>query len=294
MHIETHTSSANLPSPAQSAYLHSLSDTKPVLLQYHIQWGAGEASRGAADRLETLIVRSEGELISRARVDLLAIGENPTKTDEIWLVRFPGVAMVLSHIGHNDMQALSQQLAYLEIILAVMPSPRILRIVKWLNRILPCLPAYRAGKSLPEAELQGGISPTRAQFEAFQAADPSVPVHMFNLLKFKAQAEYEDGDRGRTGRRAYEDGYGRVAMACVLRLKGRIVMLGRYRMTLVGAQGDPAPGAWDEIAVIQYPNRPAFVHMISTPKYIRALVHRHAGLARTEVWSTAPAMEYCR
>jgi uncharacterized protein (DUF1330 family) len=126
----------------------------------------------------------------------------------------------------------------------------------------------------------------------FRAADQSRPIHMFNLLKFHQRAAYADGDHQLSGRKAYETHYGKVAMSCFLRLGGRIVAVGRYRLTLLGAGGDPAVDSWDEIAVVQYPNRPAFEHMLSNPGYVAALEHRHAGLAETQLWSATPAPEF--
>lgn len=284
----------NLPSTAQSAYLQALAPKGPVLLQYHITWGINEDREAHADHLIEAIHELSGRLLSIASVDLLAIGESKESSDEIWLLEFPNIALVRAHIDSPEVQAVFAELDSLTVYLASTPPPRMLRVLKWMNRLLPLLPAYRSADKMPEEELQGGINPTKQQFATFEQADQRCTVHMFNLLKFHDRARYPDGDRGRSGRRAYEDGYGRVAMACFLRLNGRIIMLGRYRMTLIGAGGEVAADAWDEIAVIQYPNRPAFVRMVSTPRYIRALQHRHAGLVRTQVWSTSPGVEYCQ
>ncbi len=283
-----------LPSDKQFEYLHALQVKGAVLLQYQVLWDIDEDRDVLRERLIDAIHELSGRILSIAAVDLLTIGENPSSYDEILLVEFPEISLVKAHMDSPETQEIFSALGGLELHMASSPPQRMWRIVKWVNRILPWFPAPRSGKVMPEDQLQGGINPSKAQFEAFQKANQKCTVHMFNLLKFHERAQYVDGDRGRSGRRAYEDGYGRVAMECVLRLKGRIIMLGRYRMTLVGADGDPATDAWDEIAVIQYPNRPAFIRMVKTPRYIRALEHRHAGLSKTEIWSTAPTVEYCQ
>jgi uncharacterized protein (DUF1330 family) len=47
-----------------------------------------------------------------------------------------------------------------------------------------------------------------------------------------------------------------------------------------GVIGDSASTDFDIIAIMQYPNRQAFLAMISSPEYQAAHVHREAGLER--------------
>lgn len=270
-------------SDAQWQALQALPAGRPVMLQYHWQW-AGQAPVD----LHRILEQAGTRLLSRSAVDLLAIGQSRQQWSEVWLLEYVNPAAAQAHALSAGMQQLLAVAAEAEVLVATPPPPRMRRFIAALSRVLPWLPAPRRGKGMPESELQGGINPTPTQMHAFNAAAQTTPIHMFNLLRFHERARYADGDRGRSGRRAYEDGYGRVAMSCFLRLDGRIVALGRYRLTLVGAGGDPASAAWDEIAVIEYPHRRAFAHMLCNPGYIRALEHRHAGLAHTEVWSTAP------
>lgn len=281
------------PSAAQLNGLMALQAARPLLLQYHFGQHKTSANSAVPQNLESSVKAAGGRMLSAAAVDLLAIGQATEHPAHILLAEFPGPASVYEHISSASMADLLQQAGAVEIIVATAPSRGMRRIISLLNRLLPLLPAPRRGRDMPEEELRGGINPTPQQFADMQKADQTRPIHMFNLLKFHDRARYADGDRGRTGRQAYEKGYGQVAMNCVLRLGGRIVALGRYRLTLVGANGDPAPTAWDEIAVIQYPGRPAFVRMVSSPYYLAALEHRHAGLKSTLVWSSTPAEAYC-
>ena len=46
------------------------------------------------------------------------------------------------------------------------------------------------------------INPDRARFAAFKDLPRDEPVQMLNLVRFRAQAAYEDG-RAATGRQAY-------------------------------------------------------------------------------------------
>jgi uncharacterized protein (DUF1330 family) len=47
-----------------------------------------------------------------------------------------------------------------------------------------------------------------------------------------------------------------------------------------GVIGDSSATDYDIIAIMQYPNRQAFLNMTSSPEYQVAHVHRDAGLAR--------------
>jgi hypothetical protein len=48
---------------------------------------------------------------------------------------------------------------------------------------------------------------------------------------------------------------------------------------LIGNDGDPGAGLWDEFALMQYPGRAAFQKMASLRRYRRGLADREAGLA---------------
>lgn len=282
------------PGTEQLDALRKLRSDRGLLLQYQMQWRSGDAAESMKGMLFSTLTDIGAEVLSMASVDLLTVGQSDKAWNEIWLIEFPGPDEVMRHINSNEFKEVTADMADIEVIVASVPPRAVRRVLKLLNLLLPLLPASRAGRGMPEEELQGGINPTAKQFEAFQAADQANPIHMFNLLKFHERAKYQNGDRGKTGRQAYENGYGKVAMECFLRLGGRIVMFGRYRFTLIGRKGDTAASAWDEIAVVQYPNRPAFTRMLSTPRYIRALEHRHAGLALTRLWSATPLKAYCK
>ncbi|GEM_PF-470869 len=283
-----------LPSNQQMKALLALPAGRPLLLQYHWRWLNSADSQQTITEARAILRRQPPHCLSVATVEALAIGEADKRWSEIWLLEFSGPAEVEAHLASELFERLCRVASDLEIVVATPPPPRMARIIRWLNRVLPWLPAPRSGDHLPAELLQGGINPTPQQLAFFQEEGPQQPIHMFNLLKFHERAQYVEGERNRSGRRAYEDGYGRVAMDCFLRLGGRIVTLGRYRFTLVGNDGQTEGNHWDEIAVIEYPGRQQFTHMISNPRYQAALEHRDAGLQRTLVWCTSPAAEYSR
>ncbi|MGH9025161.1 MAG: DUF1330 domain-containing protein [Acidimicrobiia bacterium] len=125
------------------------------------------------------------------------------------------------------------------------------------------------------------ITPNRAQFEALASAPDEGPVVMLNLLKFKTQAEDGDG----TGADAYGR-YGDAAVRMVEERGGTVLWAGRADQILIG---DPDED-WDQVALVEYPSRAAFIEMVSSPKYLEAHEHRESGLERTVLVACTPVI----
>lgn len=113
------------------------------------------------------------------------------------------------------------------------------------------------------------------------------PIRMINLLKFKDVADYGDqpdpaGDAGpSTGAEAYGR-YGAVALPLVATVGGSQFYSAAAHQTVIG----PADEEWDMVAIIEYPNRAAFLEMVSKPEYQASVFHRTAGLADTRIIMT--------
>jgi hypothetical protein len=123
------------------------------------------------------------------------------------------------------------------------------------------------------------VMPTSRAIAALRAhPEQGTPVVMINWLKFRPQARYPAGTPPASGRPAYLR-YGKVAMTTTHSIGAKLVFAARYRLMLIGNGGDPAPGLWDEFALMQYPGRGAFGHMASLRRYRRGLADREAGLA---------------
>ena len=104
---------------------------------------------------------------------------------------------------------------------------------------------------------------------------PDGPIYMVNLLKFKERAEYVDGrDTELTGAEAYGV-YGAAVARLVAEHGGRIVFSGVVNCLMLGQADD----LWDQVAVVEYPNRGALVAMATSDPYAEIAVHRSAGLA---------------
>jgi len=116
------------------------------------------------------------------------------------------------------------------------------------------------------------VDPGHDQFEAFKRLPRDTPVMMLNLLRFRAEALYDDG-RVATGAEAYA-AYGRESAPVFRRVGGKIVWRGIPELMLIG----PAGKEWDLAFVARYPSAGAFLEMVTDPDYRNAVKHRQAGV----------------
>lgn len=135
----------------------------------------------------------------------------------------------------------------------------------------------------------GGVNPSEAQLAAVMSG-PDGPVQMINLLRFKDRAEYPadyDGpeDTDVSGEEAYGR-YGANTMPHVAERGGRLVLLSATNEAVIGD-----PGEWDQMAIVEYPSRAAFLDMGADPDYLAGTVHRTAGLERTTILATTPVID---
>jgi len=126
------------------------------------------------------------------------------------------------------------------------------------------------------------ITPNKDQFLELASAADDGPVVMLNMLKFKARA---DGG-GDTGEDAYRR-YGDAAVAMVEERGGKVLWAGRADQILIG---DPADD-WDQVVLVQYPSRAAFIDMVTRPEYEQAHTHRESGLERTVLVACTPTLD---
>ena len=125
------------------------------------------------------------------------------------------------------------------------------------------------------------ITPNAEQFLEYVNSDLDGEVVMVNLLKFKKAAGSGQG----SGADAYNR-YGDAVRKMVEEKGGTILWVGQPRHVFIG---DPEANDWDAVALVSYPNRQAFIDMVSTPAYTDAHTHREDGLERTVIIACAPA-----
>jgi len=124
-------------------------------------------------------------------------------------------------------------------------------------------------------EVVNQLYPTEpGQIEKMMEPGPQGPIVMVNLLKFKARADYPDGrDTDLSGRDAYMI-YGRAVSQLVAEHGGRVLFAGDVTHLTIGKVED----LWDEVALVEYPNRAALVAMSTSAAYQEIAAHRSAGL----------------
>lgn len=133
------------------------------------------------------------------------------------------------------------------------------------------------------------IEPTPERLQKFlEGIGDETPIVMINLLRYREQANYPEGFDATpcSGREAYGR-YGQVAMKKVEGVGGRLLWAGKVELGLIATDDDQ----WDDVAIVQYPSRKAFVDMISQPDYMAATVHRTAGLADTRLIATTTVLD---
>lgn len=104
------------------------------------------------------------------------------------------------------------------------------------------------------------------------------PLVMLNLLKFKERSD----DGKSTGAAAY----GRYSQAVTKLLDkrgARIMWIGHPTAVLAGNDDN-----WDAVALVEYPDKQAFMDMVSSPEYQAVHIHREAGLERTVLIACTP------
>lgn len=111
--------------------------------------------------------------------------------------------------------------------------------------------------------------------EALEQSDDDGPVTMINLVKYRDRSLDGDG----SGREAYQR-YTQKAQDYVQSRGGRVLWAGVVAEAALqdGMSDDEVD--WDWALLVYYPNRAAFVDMVTSPDYLAANEHRQNGLAK--------------
>jgi uncharacterized protein (DUF1330 family) len=120
------------------------------------------------------------------------------------------------------------------------------------------------------------IHPEHTALEALTELGDDEPVVMLNMLRFRELAHYPEGSAHEpcSGREAYAR-YGAEAIKHVAAVGGKPVWMGEAQLTIIG----PSDEQWDDVLLVEYPSRKAFLTMASNPDYLACAVHRTAALA---------------
>lgn len=134
---------------------------------------------------------------------------------------------------------------------------------------------------------EGSIDPTRPQFDAFKALPRDQPIHMLNLIRLKAVADYPEGHphhgKGMSGLDAYRE-YGRTSAEVFSRVGGRQVWAGKPEVVLTGPEGE----RWDLAFIAEYPSAGAFLEMVTDPGYREHVKNRQAAVEDSRLIRLSP------
>lgn len=128
------------------------------------------------------------------------------------------------------------------------------------------------------------IDPTAQSIKALAEKIPSgVPVVMLNLLRFRERANYPEDKRqpARSGREAYGV-YGVEIHPHLKRAGGKIVWQAVAKHAFIA----PPDEDWDEVLLVEYPSKEAFLAMITSPEYQAITFHRTAALEDARLIAT--------
>lgn len=123
------------------------------------------------------------------------------------------------------------------------------------------------------------IDPGADQVRALRDHGRDGPVVMLNLLKFRENAAYDDGEilSGAAAYARYQHAF-TVTVGAISHAE--VLYEGPVEQVFIGMAGT-AETDWDMALIVRYPTRGHFLAMMAAPGYREALRHRYAGLART-------------
>ncbi len=111
----------------------------------------------------------------------------------------------------------------------------------------------------------------KEEFLKFMQYPDDKPLVMINLLKFKKKTE--DGLDGAELYRCYK----LKAAELLKKVGGRLLWLGKADQFLIATDKDK----WDEVLLVEYPSRKAFLNMINLPEFEEVQKDRKASLENT-------------
>jgi uncharacterized protein (DUF1330 family) len=166
--------------------------------------------------------------------------------------------------------------------LAVHPATRLPRIAKAFSFLAPLLNRMLGTESEKDmtgfAELadpeKGPVPETLA---VLKEHDQTMPFYMMNLNKYYPKAQYDNGGNI-SGEQAYNR-YGRRILPYLISVGGYPDFIGHILGVFVGDESSPLHDDWSDFAMVYYPSRQNFIHMMTNAPQEGAH-HRDAGLEK--------------
>lgn len=131
------------------------------------------------------------------------------------------------------------------------------------------------------------VMPSAEQINHLIAHGPAGEIYMLNLLRFNAQAQYPaDADfESCTGEQAFTR-YKAAVEPLLKKAGGTLQAMLDCHSSVIGESGDE----FDEMLLVQYPSKEAFLGMISSDEYQAIVVHRMAAVEHSLLIPTTAAM----
>lgn len=134
----------------------------------------------------------------------------------------------------------------------------------------------------------GSVNPNSGQIAGMMAsAGEPGPIHMINLIRFRAKANYPSDHscaaENLTGEQAYQR-YMAGTAPFIGKLGGRVAWSGAPSLVLIG----PSDEKWDMAFVIEYPSVAAMLSMIGDADYQKVGVHRTAAVEDSRLIRCTP------
>lgn len=119
------------------------------------------------------------------------------------------------------------------------------------------------------------VAPTDDQLKVFAEGHPDGPIHMLNLLRFRAQAAYpQNSDHNAcSGAQAYAH-YGKQMLVLLKQIGATVEILGQCQTPLIGEARD----TFDHMIIVRYPSRQAMLQMLRSDAYQQVSAHRTAAV----------------
>lgn len=121
------------------------------------------------------------------------------------------------------------------------------------------------------------------QLDAIRDFPDEGPVAMLNLIKFR-EASLDGHGSGRDAYQRYSD----VAGKMVEERGGQVVWVGKIQHAALHEGGDVE---WDRALLVTYPNRAAFLDMVTHPVYQKANIDRQNGVEKHVIIASKTVFE---
>lgn len=127
-----------------------------------------------------------------------------------------------------------------------------------------------------------------AAFRAFAAGPDPGPVVMLNLLRFREAAAYPDGTQPPEGVTTGREAYGAYVQHVVPLLEQVGAQVLAVHEAALAPLLAPEGERFDQAVLVRYPDRTAFLGMVTSAAYLEGVHHRTAALADSRLFPLAP------